>query len=34
MLGYGMVEARGGNDVRAYRFFGSYDNVVRSLDAL
>ncbi|KAH8751617.1 hint-domain-containing protein [Diaporthe sp. PMI_573] len=33
-LGHGMVEARGGNDVRAHGFFGSYEEVVRSLDAL
>lgn len=33
-LGHGMVEARGGNDVRAHRFFGNYAKVVRSLKAL
>ncbi|KAL1849594.1 hypothetical protein Daus18300_013241 [Diaporthe australafricana] len=33
-LGHGMVEARGGNDVRAHRFFGSYEKVVKSLKAL
>ncbi|KAI7775974.1 hypothetical protein LA080_006046 [Diaporthe eres] len=33
-LGHGMVEARGSNDVRAHRFFGSYERVLRSLEAL
>lgn len=33
-LGHGMVEAKGRNDVRAHRFFGSYERVVRSLEAL
>lgn len=33
-LGHGMVEARGRDDVRAHAFFGSYDRVLRSLQAL
>lgn len=33
-LGHGMVEARGSHDVRGHRFFGSYDKVLRSLEAL
>ncbi|KAG6361361.1 hypothetical protein INS49_009588 [Diaporthe citri] len=33
-LGHGMVEARGRIDVRAHRFFGSYEKVLRSLEAL
>jgi hypothetical protein len=33
-LGHGMVETREGNDVRAHAFFGSYEKVVRSLNAL
>ncbi|KAI3396233.1 hypothetical protein diail_12377 [Diaporthe ilicicola] len=33
-LGHGMVEARAGNDVRAHRFFGDYERVLKSLRAL
>ncbi|KAH8742878.1 hint-domain-containing protein, partial [Diaporthe sp. PMI_573] len=33
-LGHGMAEAREGSDVRAHRFFGSYQKVVRSLGSL
>jgi len=33
-LGHGIVEARGNNDVRAHSFFGSYDNVLKSLEIL
>lgn len=33
-LGHGMIEARGGSDVRAHRFFGSYDKVLGSLKGL
>lgn len=33
-LGHGMTSARGTNDVRTHRFFGSYDRVVRSLAGL
>lgn len=33
-LGHGMVEARGGKDVRAHQFFGSYNKVVKSLATL
>lgn len=33
-LGHGMVQTRGVNDVRAHRFFGSHDKVLRSLAAI
>lgn len=33
-LGHGMIEARGGSDVRAHQFFGSYEKVLSSLKAL
>lgn len=33
-LGHGLTSARERNDVRAHRFFGSYDRVVRSLKNL
>ena len=33
-LGHGLLEARGRNDVRAHKFFESYERVVRSLEAL
>jgi hypothetical protein len=33
-LGHGMVEAKGSHDVRAHRFFGSYEKVLSSFEAL
>lgn len=33
-LGHGMVEARESDDVRTHQFFGSYERVLRSLEAL
>lgn len=33
-LGHGMVESKENNDMRAHRFFGSYEKVLSSLEAL